>query len=83
MGRGTVDHVPVYPREIVKRALELDASALILIHNHPSGDPTPSQQDIAMTERIVSAADAVGIAVHDHLVIGKSSEVSFRSEGLI
>lgn len=83
LGRGTVDHVPVYPREIVKRALELDASALILIHNHPSGDPTPSQQDIAMTERIVSAADAVGIAVHDHLVIGKSSEVSFRSEGLI
>ena len=83
MGRGTVDHVPVYPREIVKRVLELDASALILIHNHPSGDPTSSQQDIAMTERIVSAADAVGIAVHDHLVIGKSSEVSFRSEGLI
>lgn len=79
----SVDHVPVYPREIVKRALELDASALILIHNHPSGDRTPSQQDIAMTERIVSAADAVGIAVHDHLVIGKSSEVSFRSEGLI
>ncbi len=83
LGRGTVDHVPVYPREIVKRALELDASALILIHNHPSGDPTPSQQDIAMTERIVSAADAVGIAVHDHLLIGRSSEVSFRSEGLI
>ena len=83
LGRGTVDHVPVYPREIVKRALELDASALILVHNHPSGDPNPSQQDIAMTERIVSAADAVGIAVHDHLVIGKSSEVSFRSEGLI
>ena len=82
LGRGTVDHVPVYPREIVKRALELDVSALILIHNHPSGDPTPSQQDIAMTERIVSADDAVGIAVHDHLVIGKSSEVSFRSEGL-
>jgi len=83
LGRGTVDHVPVYPREIVKRALELDASALILIHNHPSGDPTPSQQDIAMTERIVLAAEAVGISVHDHLVIGKSTEVSFRSEGLI
>ena len=83
MGRGTVDHVPVYPREIVKRALELDASALILIHNHPSGDPTPSQQNIAMTERIVSAADAVGITVDDHFVIGKSSEVSFRSESLI
>ena len=83
LGRGTVDHVPVYPREIVKRAFELDASALILVHNHPSGDPTPSQQDIAMTERIMVAADAVGVVVHDHLVIGKSSEVSFRSEGLI
>ena len=83
LGRGTVDHVPVYPREIVKCALELDASALILIHNHPSGDPTPSQQNIAMTERIVSAADAVGITVDDHFVIGKSSEVSFRSGGLI
>ena len=83
LGRGTVDHVPVYPREIVKRALELDASALILVHNHPSDDLTPSQQDIAMTERIMVAADAVGVVVHDHLVIGKSSEVSFRSEGLI
>ena len=83
MGRGTVDHVPVYPREIIKRALELDASALILVHNHPSGDPTPSTQDIEMTERIVLAASAVGISVHDHLVIGKSNEVSFRSEGLI
>ena len=82
-GSGTVDHVPVYPREIIKQALQLNSSALILAHNHPSGDPTPSQQDIAMTERIVAAADAVGIAVHDHLVIGKSSEVSFRSEGLI
>ena len=83
MGRGTVDHVPVYPREIIKRALELDASALILVHNHPSADPTPSTQDIEMTERIVLAASAVGISVHDHLVIGKSNEVSFRSEGLI
>ena len=83
LGRGTVDHVPVYPREIIKRALELDASALILVHNHPSGDPTPSTQDIEMTERIVLAATAVGISVHDHLVIGKSNEVSFRSEGLI
>ena len=78
-----MDHVPVYPREMIKRALELDASALILVHNHPSGDPTPSTQDIEMTERIVLAASAVGISVHDHLVIGKSNEVSFRSEGLI
>jgi len=64
LGRGIVGHIPVYPREIVKRALERDASALILIHNHPSGDPTPAQKDIAMTERIVAAADTVGIAVH-------------------
>jgi DNA repair protein RadC len=83
LGRGTVDHVPVYPREIVKRALHLNASALILVHNHPSGDPTPSQQDIAMTKHIQAAADALGISVHDHLVIGKSREISFQSEGLL
>lgn len=81
--RGTVDHVPVYPREVVKRALELNASALILVHNHPSGDPTPSQADIAMTEKIQHAADALGIALHDHLIIGKSTELSFRSEGYL
>lgn len=81
--RGTVDHVPVYPREIIKRALALNASALILVHNHPSGDPTPSQADIAMTENIVAACDAVGITVHDHLIIGKSREVSFKSEGYL
>jgi DNA repair protein RadC len=81
--RGTVDHVPVYPREIMRRALELTASALILVHNHPSGDPTPSQADIAMTARIVTAAEVMGIAVHDHLIIGKSRELSFRSEGLL
>lgn len=81
--RGTVDHVPVYPREIIRRALELNASALILVHNHPSGDPTPSESDIAMTARIVQAADCMGITVHDHLIIGKSRELSFRSQGLL
>jgi DNA repair protein RadC len=81
--RGTVDHVPVYPREVVKRALELNASALILVHNHPSGDPTPSQADIAMTAQIKVAADALGITLHDHIVIGKSREQSFRSTGLL
>lgn len=82
-GEGTVDHVPVYPREVAKRALELNASALILVHNHPSGDPTPSQMDIEMTKRIISACDALGIALHDHLIIGKSQELSFRAEGLV
>ncbi len=81
--RGTVDHVPVYPREVVKRALELNATALILVHNHPSGDPTPSSADIDMTEEVRRAADALGITLHDHLVIGKSRELSFRSEGLL
>ena len=80
---GTVDHVPVYPREVVKRALQLNASALILVHNHPSGDPTPSSADIDMTRRIASAADALGITLHDHLIIGKSCELSFRAEGMI
>lgn len=81
--KGTVDHVPVYPREIIKRALSLNASALILVHNHPSGDPTPSQADITMTDDIVAACDAVGITVHDHLIIGKSRETSFKSEGYL
>jgi DNA repair protein RadC len=81
--RGTVDHVPVYPREVVKRALEVNASAMILVHNHPSGDPTPSAADIDMTHQIQRAAEALGITLHDHLVIGKSREISFRSEGLI
>ena len=81
--RGTVDKVPVYPREIVKRALELNATALILVHNHPSGDPTPSNEDIVMTEKVQRAAEALEIVLHDHLVIGKSGEVSFRSEGLL
>ncbi|TRW99662.1 JAB domain-containing protein [Paracoccus sp. M683] len=81
--RGTVDHVPVYPREIMRRALELNASALILVHNHPSGDPTPSEADITMTHRIAKAADSLSITLHDHLIIGKSREISFRAEGLI
>jgi DNA repair protein RadC len=81
--RGTVDHVPVYPREVVKRALELNASALILVHNHPSGDPTPSEADIAMTERIRAAAEVLGLTLHDHLIIGKSRELSFRSMGYL
>jgi len=82
-GTGTVDHVPVYPREIVMRALELQASALILVHNHPSGDPTPSTEDRRMTERIAEAARALGLELHDHLVIGKAREVSFRAEGYL
>ncbi len=81
--RGTVDHVPVYPREVVKRALELNASALILVHNHPSGDPTPSESDILMTNQINDAADALGLTLHDHLIIGKSRELSFRSSGYL
>jgi len=80
---GTVDHVPVYPREVVKRALELNASALILVHNHPSGDPTPSEADITMTRRVQDAAEIMGITLHDHLIIGKSCELSFRSEGYL
>ena len=82
-GKGTVDHVPVYPREVAKRALELNACALILVHNHPSGDPTPSEADITMTTQILSACTALGLTLHDHLIVGKSRELSFRSEGLL
>jgi DNA repair protein RadC len=78
---GTIDHVPVYPREVVKRALELNASAIILVHNHPSGDPAPSAADIDMTRQISGAAQVLGITIHDHLIIGKSGEFSFRSAG--
>jgi DNA repair protein RadC len=81
--KGTVDHVPVYPREVVKRALELNASALILVHNHPSGDPTPSDADIQMTAQIQDAAHVLGITLHDHLIIGKSRELSFRAQGYL
>ncbi|MEM8538212.1 MAG: DNA repair protein RadC [Pseudomonadota bacterium] len=79
--KGTLDHVPVYPREVVKRALELNAASLILVHNHPSGDPSPSQADIDMTQKITAAAKALNITVHDHLIIGKSCEFSFRAHG--
>ncbi|MFA7434654.1 MAG: DNA repair protein RadC [Gemmobacter sp.] len=81
--RGTVDHVPVYPREVVKRALELNASALILVHNHPSGDPTPSEADISMTMRVRDAAGALDIVLHDHLIAGRGGVLSFRSEGYL
>jgi DNA repair protein RadC len=81
--RGTIDHTPVYPREIVKRALELGASAIILVHNHPSGDPTPSRADIEMTREVVAAAKALNIAVHDHLVVGRGGHASFKSLGLL
>ena len=80
---GTVDHVPVYPREIAKRALELNASALILVHNHPSGDPTPSRTDIDMTAQVQAACTALGIVLHDHLIIGKERELSFQAEGYL
>jgi DNA repair protein RadC len=81
--RGTVNHTPVYPREVVKRALELHATALILVHNHPSGDPTPSREDIAMTKEVKVAAAALGIALHDHVIIGNGTHLSFRREGLL
>jgi DNA repair protein RadC len=81
--RGTVDHVPVYPREVVKRALELNASALILVHNHPSGDPTPSDADVSMTMQIQDAARVLGLTLHDHLIVGKSRELSFRAQGYL
>jgi len=81
--RGTVDHTPVYTREVVKRALELGASALILVHNHPSGDPTPSKADIAVTKDIVKAAAPLGVTVHDHLIIGRGHHSSLRDLGLI
>jgi len=80
---GTVDHTPVYPREVVKRALELSATALILVHNHPSGDPTPSHPDIQMTQTIIDVARPLGIAVHDHIVVGKEGHASFKSLRLI
>jgi DNA repair protein RadC len=80
---GTVDHTPVYPREVVKRALELSATAIILVHNHPSGDPTPSRADIQMTQAIVEVAKPLGIAVHDHIIVGKEGHASFKGLKLI
>jgi DNA repair protein RadC len=81
--QGTIDHTPLYPREVVKRALDLNASAIILVHNHPSGDPTPSRGDIDMTKRVQEAAEKLGITLHDHIVIGKNDHASFRSMGLL
>ena len=81
--RGTVDHTPLYPREITRRALELQASSIIMVHNHPSGDPTPSRADIEMTKQVVQALGAVGITVHDHVIIGKNRHTSFKSQRLI
>ncbi|MET0375761.1 MAG: DNA repair protein RadC [Rhizorhabdus sp.] len=83
MAEGTIDHTPVYPREIVKRALEVGASSIILVHNHPSGDPTPSRADIDMTKAIAAAAKPLGVTVHDHLVIGRAGHASFRELGLL
>lgn len=80
---GTVDHTPAYPREIMKRALELGATAMILVHNHPSGDSTPSKGDIQMTRAIVEAGKPFGIVVHDHLVVSRKSVTSFKAEGLL
>ena len=82
-GKGTVDHTPVYVREVVKRALELSATAIILVHNHPSGDPTPSRADIDMTKQIVDAAKPLGIAIHDHIIVGRSGHASFKALRLI
>ncbi len=81
--RGTVDHAPVYVREVVKRALDLGATALILVHNHPSGDPTPSRQDIEMTREIIRAAAPLGVTVHDHIIVGHGEPASLRALGLI
>jgi len=82
-GQGTIDHTPVYPREIVRRALELSAAALILVHNHPSGDPTPSRADIEMTREVAAAAKTLRIAVHDHVVVGRGGTASFKALGLL
>ena len=80
---GTVDHTPVYPREVIKRALELSATALVLVHNHPSGDPTPSQADIQMTKAIIQIATPLGIAVHDHIIVGKNGHSSLKAMKLM
>ena len=82
-GSGTVDHTPVYPREVIRRALELSATAIILVHNHPSGDPTPSSQDIKMTQDIIAIAKSLGVAVHDHIIVGRDGHASLRGMRLI
>jgi DNA repair protein RadC len=83
MNRGTVDHAPVYPREVMRRALELSASAVILVHNHPGGDPTPSSADVDMTRQVVEAGRSLRIAVHDHLVVARHGTASFKALGLL
>lgn len=83
VAHGTIDHAPVYPREVVRRALDLSAAAIILVHNHPSGDPEPSRADIEMTRRVIAAAALFGIEVHDHLVVGREGTASLRSLGLL
>ncbi len=83
MHTGTIDHTPVYPREVVRRALELSAASIILLHNHPSGDPTPSRADVEMTKKVIAAAEAVDIRVHDHVIIGREGHASLRGLGLI
>ncbi len=81
--RGTVNHTPVYPREVVRRAIELEAAAIILVHNHPSGDPTPSREDLAMTNQVIEAASVLDVAVRDHVIVGNGRWTSFREQGLM
>ena len=81
--RGTIDHTPVYPREVVRRALEVGAGALVLVHNHPSGDPQPSRDDIEMTRAIADACRPLGIVIHDHIIIGSGEPASFKAMGLL
>jgi DNA repair protein RadC len=82
-GTGTINHAPAYPREVVRRCLELHATAVVLAHNHPSGEPTPSREDVALTTQIAQAAATMGISVHDHIVIGRGKFLSFRAERLL
>lgn len=83
LGEGTIDHAPVYPREVMKRALEIGSTAIVLVHNHPSGDPTPSRADIDMTAKVAEAGRPLGVTVHDHLVIARETTASFKSLGLL
>ena len=83
LGRGTINHAPAYPREVARRALELHATALVLVHNHPSGDPSPSRDDIAMTHAVRLAVEAIGVVVHDHVIVGRARTFSFRQEALL
>jgi DNA repair protein RadC len=83
LGDGTINQAPVYPREVIKRALELGASAIVLVHNHPSGDPSPSREDVAMTRTVADAGKLLGIALHDHLIMARSGHASLRALGLL